>query len=52
MRSYSAATEAAPKDDAAAAATPENADAAAAKEDPTLKELEAKKKELLDVTVR
>ena len=51
FRSYSAATDSAAKEDAVAS---ENAEkqAEATKEDPTLKELEAKKKEVADVTVR
>lgn len=50
VRSYSAATESAAKEDAVAS---ENAEkqAEATKEDPVLKELEAKKKEVADVTV-
>jgi molecular chaperone GrpE len=51
VRNYSATPETGAKENDAAA---ENADKAteATKEDPTLKELEAKKKEVADVTVR
>lgn len=51
VRSYSSTPETGAKENNAAAENAEKA-AEATKEDPTLKELEAKKKEVADVTVR